>query len=328
MKRLLSVLVVALLWTSSAPAQSSTQTPAPRPAVFQIPDSVEVRDVDIYSEGTRMSGQRFASKANQGKKLPTIIMAQGWGGVAASLRRDAAGFAEKGYLVLTFDYRGWGTSDSRVILTQKREPAEHPNGRFTAEVQEVREVVAPLDMVIDWQNAVAFVVSDPQCDVDRLGLWGSSLSGGLVVSVAARDSRVKAIHSQVPALHGHWSMDTPAERKTTLTETTRRAHGELGYPEPRAKSVGNLIGAPIRFQFAAWNPIDEIDSLTNCAIQFVTAEKEELLDNKTNGNLAFERKKGAKNFFEVPAITHYGIYREAATRAHEMAQAWFDRYLK
>ena len=33
-------------------------------------------------------------------------------------------FAEAGYLVLTFDYRGWGPSDSRVVLVQKSAPGQ------------------------------------------------------------------------------------------------------------------------------------------------------------------------------------------------------------
>ena len=44
----------------------TTQAPPPRriPPAFTIPENVDVRDVDIYSEGTRMSGRIFADKAN------------------------------------------------------------------------------------------------------------------------------------------------------------------------------------------------------------------------------------------------------------------------
>ena len=322
---LLAVALLAL--TSAALAQNTNYKPLPP---FPVPDSVEVRHVDIYSEGTRMSGELYSAKANAGKKLPTILMAHGWGGVAASLRREAVPFALAGYLVLTFDYRGWGPSDSRVILTARRAPAEKQNGRFTADVQEVREVVDPLDMVTDWQNALAFVVGEPQCDTDRLGLWGSSLSGGLVVSVAVREPRIKALHSQVPALDGLWTLATPKDRDLTLTETTRRARGELGYPAPRANTVARLIGAPIRMQFASWAPVAEIERIPHCATQFVVAEKEELLDNKTNGILAYDRAKGPRNLVTIPDIDHYGIYYilEARERSRDLAIAWFNKYLK
>src|ERR1039458_906498 len=101
-----------------------------------------------YLAVTFRSAEVFAPKASADKKLPTILMAHGWGGTAALLRPDAIAFARAGYLAVTFDYRGWGDSDSRVILTAP-EPREHPNGRFTAEVQEVREVVDPMDEVTD-----------------------------------------------------------------------------------------------------------------------------------------------------------------------------------
>ncbi len=277
-----------------------------------------------------MSGQFYSDKSNAGKKLPTIIMAHGWGGLASGLEREAVPFAQAGYLVLTFDYRGWGPSDSRLVLVRKREPSDVKDHRFSAEVVEVREVVDPLDQVIDWQNALAFAVGDRQCDPDRIGLWGSSLSGGLVVSVAARDARVKAIHSQVPALDGRWVLATARDRELTYGESTRRAETDTPYPLPGAVAVAHLHGAPIRYQFASWFPVEDIDRIPNCAMQFVLAGKDELVDNKANGLRAYERAKGPKNLVTIPGILHYGIYYLPAARdqARDLAIAWFDRYVK
>ena len=81
---------------------------------FVVPDDVATRKVDIMSEGVRMSGEVFCAKSQSGKKQPTIIMSHGWGGTAAGLRRDASEFAEAGYLVLAFDYRGWGARATRA----------------------------------------------------------------------------------------------------------------------------------------------------------------------------------------------------------------------
>jgi len=326
-ERRLSVLSFVLVCGAAVVAQNSSNR---SPASFAVPDDVMLRTVDIYSEGTRMAGDVYAAKANAGKKLPTIVMAHGWGGTKANFRPEAAAFAQAGYLVVAFDYRGWGESDSRVILVSKHEPAEHANNRFTAEVQEIREVVEPLDMVIDWLNAINWAVGDPQCDPEHIGLWGSSLSGGLVVSAAEMDPRVKALHSQVPSLDGRWTLANPQERGATQKEATDRAHGELGYPRPRANAVQRLIGAPIRMQFASWFPVEYIDHAPNVAMQFVVAEKEELMDNKDNGILAYQRAKGPKNLVTIPEIAHYGVYMVPSVRqqARNLAIAWFDRYLK
>ena len=146
------------------------------PAPWSAPEDIDFRKANIMSEGTRMSAEVFAPKSAAGNKLPTLILCHGWGGVAAQLRRDAVAFARAGYLVVTFDYRGWGESDSRVILAGPA-PASRPNNRFTAEVQEVREVVDPMDMTTDLLNAIHWVQAEPQADTERLGLWGSSFSG-------------------------------------------------------------------------------------------------------------------------------------------------------
>lgn len=293
-----------------------------------VPADIECRNANIISAGTRMSAEVFAPKSGAGKKLPSILMAHGWGGTAALLRRDAILFAQNGYLVVTFDYRGWGPSDSRLILTGPA-PAEKPNHRFTAEVQEVREVVDPLDQAEDWFNAIHWLAGEPQCDINRLGLWGSSFSGGLVVYTAERDHRVKAIHSQVGYMNGNAPpMSTPEQQKLMYEEATKRARGELGYPEPLAKVIGNLRGGPIRDRFIDYDPADEVDRAPNCAMQFVLAEKEELFDNKDQGLLAYKKAKGPKNLVIVPNITHYGIYAEAWQQAHKLAQDWFDKYLK
>jgi dienelactone hydrolase len=328
MKQLHRITIVFfLLACCGALAQTTNTRPAPS---FVVPDDIVLRNVDIYSEGTRMAGDVYSAKVNAGKRLPTIVMAHGWGGTKAALRPEAIAFAQAGYLVVAFDYRGWGESDSRIILVDKRAPAEKQNYHFTAEVQEVREVVEPLDMVVDWLNSINWAAGDPQCDAERIGLWGSSLSGGLVVSAAVLDPRVKALHSQVPSLDGRWTLASAQERAATEKEATQRARGELGYPPPRANTVQRLIGAPVRYQFAAWYPVEYVDRASNVAMQFVVAEKEELMDNKSNGIMAYQRAKGPKNLVTIPEITHYGVYMvpSARQRTRDLAIAWFDRYLK
>lgn len=295
------------------------------PLGFKVPDDVLARPVDIYSEGTRMSATVYTPKSAGSGKLPTILMAHGWGGTAAALTRDAIGFAQGGYLVVTFDYRGWGTSDSRVILTKPApKDATANKGRFTAEVQEVREVVDPVDMLVDWQNALHWLHGEPQVDTSRIGVWGSSQSGGYVAEMATRDSRVKAVYSQVGAFSGHGLGTTPE----AYVDATKRARGEIGYPEPGARVVGNLRGAPIYSKFANYAPVDHMNDAGQIPIMIVIAENEELFDNKDHGILAFERYKGPKQLVTVPNIKHYGIYREAWPQAHKLAREWFDKHLK
>jgi dipeptidyl aminopeptidase/acylaminoacyl peptidase len=288
---------------------------AQAPAPFTAPPEIDYRRADIWSEGTRMSAELFSPKSLAGKKLPTIVMAHGWGGVKASLRPDAVLFAKSGYLVLTFDYRGWGDSDSRIA-------------KFKGEQQDVREVVDPLDFGTDWLNAIHFVAGEPQCDMTRLGLWGSSFSGGLVVWAAERDPRVKVVHSQVGSLDGRFVVMNDRERSKTYEEATKMARGEMSYPQPGAKVLGNLKGAPVRARFMNYMPVEELSRAPRCAMQFVIAGKEELFDNKDHALKAYERVQGPKNLVTIPNITHYGIYYEARKEAQRLALEWYDKHLK
>jgi uncharacterized protein len=315
LRRIESALVFVALTLAALPSIAEQ-------APWAMPEDVVARKVDIYSEGTRMTGYIFTSKtAVADAKLPTIVLAHGWGGAQRSLRRDAATFAASGYLALTFDYHGWGESDSRVILTA---PAPDPKtATFTAEVRAIREVVDPLDMGTDWLNALHFVQGEPQTDPARIGVWGSSMSGGYVIYAAAHDPRIKAVHSQVTgSLNGReWGRSAAA-----TTEATQRARGEIGYPEPRAR-FGNLQGAPITPRFADYVPNEDILRNDKVAIQIVLAESEEYGGNPL-AMATYEQHKGPKNLVVIEGIGHYDVYTRAWQRAHDLAEAWFDQYLK
>ena len=214
--------VFAMIALAFSLASSGVHAQESKPG-FKVPDDVTFRTADIMSEGTRMAAEVFAPKAPKSEKLPTIVMSHGWGGTAATLRPDAIAFARAGYLVVAFDYRGWGKSDSRLILAGK--PPEKKDGKLVAEVKEVREVVDPIDQTTDIMNAIHWAVGEKQCDPERIGLWGSSYSGGHVVYVAARDPRVKAFVSQVGSMDSRWAI---ANTQIGPTPTARRPHAPTG----------------------------------------------------------------------------------------------------
>src|SRR5262249_8827412 len=149
----------------------------PEPSPYAAPKDIVFRKATIISEGTRMAAELFTLKGNESKALPTIIMCHGWGGVAERLRPDAVVFARAGYFVVTLCFRGWGAGGGRVVWTKPvtRGRAGEP---FTAEVKEIREVVDPLDQTTDLLNVIHWVHGEKQCDAKRIGLWGSSYSGG------------------------------------------------------------------------------------------------------------------------------------------------------
>jgi hypothetical protein len=329
--------IVTLCLVSGAVAQTAATRPtdparnmmAPS-AQFKAPDNLDFRTASLISEGVRLHAELFSLKSLAGKPLPTIIQGHGWGGTAANFRRDALDFASAGYLVINFDYRGWGESDARLILVGPSpvKPTPGKNQKFTAEVIEQREYVDPLEQINDWFNVINWAVGEPVVDKERIGLRGSSYSGGHVFYIAAFDPRVKAIVSQVGAYDSRWVVANKAEQELTYTEATRRARGEA-YPAPRAVTVGRLIGAPIREKLIRYAPIEEAGKVKDAAVLFIVAEKEELFSNEDQAKLAYDRMAGTKKkYISIPGITHYGVYREQREQAVRHAIEWFDQYLK
>jgi hypothetical protein len=113
-----------------------------------------------------------------------------------------------------------------------------------------------------------------------------------------------------------------------LREATQMARGEIGYPKPGAVVIGNLRGAPIRAKMLDYAPVEDAARASQCAMLFLVAEKEELFRNEDHARLAFERAKGPNQYVVIPGITHYGIYREARTKAIQMEIEWFTAHLQ
>jgi dienelactone hydrolase len=330
--------IACVFWlgpVSFAFSQPADTPPRPDPGApifplardYQPAPGIGFRVVSIMSEGVRLHGELFYLKGDEGKKLPTIIMAHGWGGVAAAFRRDATELAQAGYLVIIFDYRGWGESDARVILTGPG-PARPGNEKIVAEVQPIRGYIDPFEQVDDWFNVIDWAAGEPMADIGRLGLRGSSYSGGHVVYVASRDPRVKAIVSQVGGIASRpESAPAGPYARAAHDQATRMARGEAGYPAPGTKVVGTLTGAPVGDKLWRYWPNEEASHLTAAAL-FIVAEHEELFSNQTNAERAYERATGPKKFVVIPGIKHYGIYSEARSQAVKLAIDWFDQHLK
>jgi hypothetical protein len=135
--------------------------------------------------------------------------------------------------------------------------------------------------------------------------------------------------SQVGALDSRLTAGgTPEQLEMTYKDATGRARGEIGYPQPRARVIGNLQGAPIREKLLRYAPVDDAAGIKNCAMLFIVAEKEELFRNEDHAKLAYDRAREPKKYVVLPAITHYGVYREAREQATKLATEWFDKYLK
>ena len=279
---------------------------------------VAVRSVDIWSDGTRLSGNLFyPTELSQGQKLPAIVMSHGWGGLARHLNEAYAPyFAAEGFVVLTFDYRGWGESDSRLVVVED-------------EVTSVREVVDPWDQIEDIVSALHFIEGEEIVDSKRIGYWGSSYSGGHAVWIGSHDPRVKAVVAQVPAMDSAGFVEAmPGGLEEAHRQEIRRARGEL-FPAPiDAPPLGELRGHPDSARMARYSPRSVAPKI-RAPILILDAGNEELFDIDEHGRKVYEtvKDKVAAKYHVFPGITHYDIYRGKRAEAIAMAIEWFRAHL-
>ncbi len=158
-------------------------------------------DVTFTSQGTRIGAWLY--RPDGSVDVPMLVMAHGLGGVR-EMRLDAFAerFVEAGYACLVFDYRHFGASDG-----------------------EPRQLLSVTRQRQDWRAAVDFARTIEGVDAERVVLWGSSFSGGHVISVGASDPRVAAVVSQCPYTDGLAS--TLAVPPLTSVRVTLRAVRDL-----------------------------------------------------------------------------------------------------
>ena len=139
------------------------------------------KDIEFKTEnGVTLRGWHYVPDGRQGK-APAIVMAHGFSAVKEMyLDRFAEAFAAAGLACVVFDNRNFGASDG-----------------------EPRQEIDPWQQVRDYRDAITYAETLEETDPARIGVWGSSYSGGHVLVVGAIDRRVKCVVAQVPLASGH-----------------------------------------------------------------------------------------------------------------------------
>lgn len=138
-------------------------------------------DVEFATEdGVTLRGWLYRPDESGGP-FPVIVMAHGFSATKEMYLDDFAEFfSAAGFAVLAYDNRNLGASDG-----------------------EPRGEIDPWQQVRDYRTAITWVSARPGIDASRVGVWGSSYSGGHVLVVAAQDRRVGCVVSQVPLISGY-----------------------------------------------------------------------------------------------------------------------------
>lgn len=145
-----------------------------------IPLNGSAESIEFTLQDDRIRGTFYLPFGTSGP-VPAVVLAHGWAMVAGGDLEDyAAAVVGAGMAALTFDFRRLGRSDGLP-----------------------RQEIDPAAQIEDFRAAISYVRSRSEVDRERIGIWGSSYSGGHALVVAAIDKRVKCVVSQVPTIDGY-----------------------------------------------------------------------------------------------------------------------------
>src|SRR5215470_5422832 len=290
------------------------------------------KPVTFYSEGVKLVGDLFLpADLKPGEKRAGIVLCHGYTGVPnIYLPDNARVLAEAGYVVLNFDYKGWGESEG------------------------AKTRLAPYSRVADVQAALSFLSAHPQVNPDRLGIYGTSYGGATVVWVGAVDPRVKCVVSVVGIGNGRrWmrSVRRPDEWHDLLDRAKAdrekrvldgqsamadrsqillpdRQSAELAAAARRANPAA-VNELPLEFidDTLSFHPEWVVDKIAPRPILFITTDDDRLVPPEESETL-FAKAGEPKKLVVLRGFGHYEVYAEPAFgQVMSETIAWLRRHL-
>jgi fermentation-respiration switch protein FrsA (DUF1100 family) len=291
------------------------------------------RAIEFYSEGFKLQGDVYVPDGlTAGETRSAILLCHGYTGVKdLYLPDNARVLNEAGYVVMTFDYKGWGESEGVA-----------PNR------------LVPYSRVADVQAAMTFLGLQPEVDEDRIGIYGTSYGGATVSWVGAVDKRAKVIVSVVGIGHGaRWMsrvrrMDewfdllelSKADREqralTGKFETVERA--DILLPD---RQSADLAAAARKLNPAAVStiPVEYVDDtigfnpewivghISPRPILFITSVDDRLVPPEESEEL-YANAGEPKKLVVLKGVGHYEVYAEPAfSQVMDETVAWYQKYL-
>jgi hypothetical protein len=286
--------------------------------------------VTFYSEGVRLAGDVYYPEHVEDRRAG-VVLCHGYTGIKdLYLPDNARVLTEAGYVVLTFDYKGWGDSAG-------------PRSRL-----------APHSRVADVQAALTFLGSLPEVDPERLGLYGTSYGGATVVWTAAIDARARCVVSVVGIGNGaRWmrGVRRPDEwydllERSRADRVKRALDGESAFVEraeillPDRQSAelaaaarrhlpGAVSTIPLEYvdETLAFNPEWVVDKIAPRPVLFITADDDRLVPPAESEAL-YARAGEPKKLVVLKGYGHYEVYAEPAfSQVMDAALAWYREYL-
>ncbi|WP_342363037.1 alpha/beta hydrolase [Terrarubrum flagellatum] len=292
-------------------------------------------DISFSSDGATLRGWLF--RPEQTGKRPAIVMAHGFSATKEmGLEPFAESFCAAGFVVIVYDHRNLGASDGA------------PRGE-----------IDPWAQIRGYRDAITFAQALDCVDSARIGVWGSSYSGGHVIVVAAIDRRVGCVVANAPIISGSLSLAElmpkeigPTVRAQCDADRLARFRGEKPTMIPvvatapgglcalptsdsadffldlarRAPNWRNEVTLRSAEMIAEYEPGDYIHRVAPTPLMITVATRDALLPTKLTLE-AFDRASSPKKLLKFEC-GHFDAYREPLLTPNCKAQRdWFLEHL-
>lgn len=293
-------------------------------------------DIQFEAEGETLAGWLYTPDEAEGP-VPTVVMAHGFSAVKEMyLDEYAEAFAEAGLASVVFDNRNFGDSGG-----------------------EPRYEIDPYQQVRDYRHAITYAEGREAVDADRIGVWGSSYSGGHALTVGAWDSRVECVVSQVPLTDGLYNLrrlvraDLLGDMRAQLNEDRRaRFEGEdptyipvvsedpigtaalptqdsyewfVETEAERAPNWENRVTLKTVEMMSEYAPMDHVEEVSPTPLRMVVANGDHLAV-KDAAYETFEKAREPKSIVTLDG-GHFDAYTEAFEESSSAASEWFVEHL-
>lgn len=296
----------------------------------QVSASCLRKDVSFVSGGETIAAHLYCPANGVAvHSWPAVVTAPGFGGVKEMLvAAYAIPLAEAGIACLSLDYRHFGSSTGQ--------PRQH---------------LDPEKQVEDMLAGIDFLSEHDEIDSGRLGVWGTSMSGGHALTVAARDSRVKSAAAIIPFVApGKPSGNVFAIWRAFLADVVKRRFGSdhstipIFAEEPGqfavmasdggwdwmqgitndAPNYRNEVTIESLYKVGQYQPGKLVGSLTVPTL-FIAAESDSITPAEPI-RAAFDKATCSKEYQAYPN-THFELFGDHLEATVDRTVSWFEEHL-
>lgn len=286
-----------------------------------------MEEIAFESEGRTLRGW-LTLPAGPGPH-PGVVMSAGFAGVKEGFLGHPYHevLAEAGVATVLYDHVNCGESDG-----------------------EPRQELDPILQQRGYRDAITFLAGRADIDGDRIGIWGTSYSGGHVLGVAAADRRVRCVVSQAMTISGHRNLlrrHTPSGyaelRRGWAEDRLARARGSapatvpafaedsdsvrfaMSRPPEQRKNWRNEVTVRSWELYDEYEPAAFIERISPTPLLMIVGV-DDVMTPAEDALAAYGRALEPKRLLLIPG-GHYAAYTDHFELTSTAARDWFVEHL-